>query len=1534
MESEFLTLLQNGSKDKLVNNNNNNQFHTALMTNKRSLSKINLSSHKPVILNDKPDRNNQVDQCSQSVKDLLTPGDLVKDRWRVICKLGGGGFGEIYEAVDTKLKHGQHSSSSSSTSSYVNESQSTFKRYYTEYSLCLNCATNSALNVAVNSPSSGQNNSSAMKFKQDVGSDSGIGGIQAFSSDTQIQHGTRINSAGTTTSASLSSRRQILTCNENKNNQEEGLIHLKSSSTNNNYVHLQKINSQDFSASNASTPRDPSQTGNLDKKNICINCKCELPQETGGKFTFNSKHESNGISSDSGISSINEAYDYRVAIKAESNRQARQVLRMEVAVLRRLQGKSNICRLFGCGKNAKFNYMVMTLQGKNLSEIRRTLPGAIFTLGTAFRLIKQCITALQTLHDAGFLHRDVKPSNFAIQRGKTKDSLHRIQVTLLDFGLARPYTINGPGTEVRNARQVVGFRGTVRYASINAHAHQDLARRDDLWSLFYMFIEFICGQLPWRRIRDKELVGQMKMALNHKELAIKSGLPEDIVTPWITHLEQLEYKSMPNYEMLIACLNDWLVLHKIQESDCYDWESSKLGSLSTDMKNQKPGTINLYKVDHKPVISEQFSQKDFRTHESKNNPMNVENIDEKQYVETEKNNVKEEDEDEEEHVNKMNETLKPNTLLQVVHDNQMNRLKQPVSYLNNRHSTSQCNLMMNNHSINAESTKKMFTSKLLKQKNLLKNYGSLGADLSSHDGDIENAIIIEGEYSQNRHSKLLTIHNSADCILVDDEPEYDAKETVEMNLSANVNNAKQSLTLHKNMPNDFIATINLSDNIQEKLTVNKNIDDLIPTPNSQLPASNDNANFVDIRMENSVKKCAKMMYTKPIRNDSIGKDVVTCKSTVEIMKASDISKSNAITKELNKNIEENKPVEDGQSVYMSTLGGITSPSLPQSEDCTTNPRAKIHAIIKNLLARRLSEDNDTPRLVESTSQKPTNRTRSVAPSPVSKQGNKSSEIVTKNLDLLIDDDTDKFADRPNKRFAVDQTSPYYIHFSLGHVSSNNNEQYHRFMTVPRKDHISLSTLRLSRTGQSVTLDRSSPALETNFISGSKCSIHSSSDQILNDKIENGCHSHSINCQSEKNHPVPRRKRTLYLNNYYSEQSIQPSQNIYMKSLSIPHTNHENLVAMKKSPHQNNLLFESTAENYRQKLIDNKQKHSQQKSMSSTKLIGPTIRPILETTKSMPQNSKHTTNNMNNNSSIVNSKETESREKINSLNLLSTPLIKNQKDANSDTVQLNATYGKSDYQQTSLKSHITDSVINQSSNNQCLSKTCSEVPYEPEISKSPIQHDNKSKRLIGRDSVHNTNRSVSLPVPFNYKQSTLKGSNFRMTDKLMNRKIDDTKGKQNNPSATCGYLPLKPSSVSSTNLSEELFIKQNNVCSKSIHCRQSTDISRRRRLNSVNILPSELRHNQQQSQQFTISTSNNNIVNNSSHVSKINLRTLRSHSADRVLKPRSTCTDTIFQSYYLFQPVRSNNLISRSTSKQTLDSQNICKIHTITPKRRN
>ena len=52
--------------------------------------------------------------------------------------------------------------------------------------------------------------------------------------------------------------------------------------------------------------------------------------------------------------------------------------------------------------------------------------------------------------------------------GRLSTTKHKVY--MLDFGLARQYT-NAAG-EVRAPRAAAGFRGTVRYAALNAHKNK------------------------------------------------------------------------------------------------------------------------------------------------------------------------------------------------------------------------------------------------------------------------------------------------------------------------------------------------------------------------------------------------------------------------------------------------------------------------------------------------------------------------------------------------------------------------------------------------------------------------------------------------------------------------------------------------------------------------------------------------------------------------------------------------------------------------------------------------------------------------------------------------------------------------------------------------------------------------------------------------------------------------------------------------------------------------------------------------------
>ena len=114
-------------------------------------------------------------------------------------------------------------------------------------------------------------------------------------------------------------------------------------------------------------------------------------------------------------------------------------------------------------------------QSKNLAELRRAQLRGSFSLSTTLRLGYQILKGIEAIHEVGFLHRDVKPSNFAV--GRTPSTMRHI--FMLDFGLARQYT-NAQG-EVRPPRGAAGFRGTVRYASMNAHKNKEMGKFDDMY---------------------------------------------------------------------------------------------------------------------------------------------------------------------------------------------------------------------------------------------------------------------------------------------------------------------------------------------------------------------------------------------------------------------------------------------------------------------------------------------------------------------------------------------------------------------------------------------------------------------------------------------------------------------------------------------------------------------------------------------------------------------------------------------------------------------------------------------------------------------------------------------------------------------------------------------------------------------------------------------------------------------------------------------------------------------------------------------
>ena len=135
-------------------------------------------------------------------------------------------------------------------------------------------------------------------------------------------------------------------------------------------------------------------------------------------------------------------------------------------------------------------YLVMEcLEGLDLADLlaRDGRPG--LPIDRALHFIVQALRGLQSAHQAGIVHRDMKPSNcFVVRRDDEDDFL-----VLLDFGISKVQQPSGIALTQADAAL-----GTPLYMSPEqARSSKDVDARTDIYSAGVILYELLTGQTPF-----------------------------------------------------------------------------------------------------------------------------------------------------------------------------------------------------------------------------------------------------------------------------------------------------------------------------------------------------------------------------------------------------------------------------------------------------------------------------------------------------------------------------------------------------------------------------------------------------------------------------------------------------------------------------------------------------------------------------------------------------------------------------------------------------------------------------------------------------------------------------------------------------------------------------------------------------------------------------------------------------------------------------------------------------------------------------
>ena len=300
----------------------------------------------------------------------------------------------------------------------------------------------------------------------------------------------------------------------------------------------------------------------------------------------------------------------KVAIKINFHENEKTILKNEARIYTILGDIKGVPKMRNFGMDGSYNFMVMDILGPSLLDLKNdygntlhkentlrkentlhkenTLNKETLSLKTVLSLGLQMLRRIESIHDKGFIHRDIKPDNFLFGSERYPHVLY-----IIDFGLTKKYCkfidIDNAASshDIGHISCETGrpITGTERYVSVNVHDGLTPSRRDDMESIGYIMIYLSGGYLPWS-VKENDSgskndtsslpdVRNMKRGIGH--WILDNNLPTEYIT-YIEYCRNLTFDERPDYNYLRTLLLNLFKQKQFTIDNHFEWNTRENGN--------------------------------------------------------------------------------------------------------------------------------------------------------------------------------------------------------------------------------------------------------------------------------------------------------------------------------------------------------------------------------------------------------------------------------------------------------------------------------------------------------------------------------------------------------------------------------------------------------------------------------------------------------------------------------------------------------------------------------------------------------------------------------------------------------------------------------------------------------------------------------------------------------------------------------------------------------------------------------------------